>query len=619
MTNQTSEKGLFGLEALCDQTQNERCQKLDEAQVADLILDMTPEQIASLLGENKGIRGVLENILSHSIPDSKSIANKHIKDKLDAHTKIARALSLVSAACSASAFATITSLITPRNPAFSKLSGAVMGLATYAIMQKALKEDALDRTEYAEDRLKSDLKKRNFKKSLRVDQVGEVLSRKRLLASVGVSGLVALSATAMALIELPEQNKDAIFKFNERQIASRVHAESQNDEKARASIIQIQKELQTQTNSSQVAILNEQLAKVKSSDPVFSYYGEQLVLEQEQARCTQVLGQSNIGPAIRNTSNYQSCVTFNGGAWNGANIPRGKPEFDTKIESLIANIQGAGGEYKAGEPPLTASLNNQKAFESAKSVSPDETIINYWEKVGKNSAEKDKGRVLVERIKSGEWLEHDVHFGKRLEIGIDRMFDELGNFHLPPEIAAAIIILIVESISIINTGSVLTDDEFTKIYFNSKLQTWGHKYNSDLSSKVKSRLSGQKQITTLEIKQIVLELAHRGMLEGQQELVTKYVNTEFGEASRTMQGLAQQNDKLVAGAILTDNSHTAQRIEAGSQKISGEINNHILANKRELRHQSNIAQLGWLKGRLLNRAQDIELYEQEMQESKNQK
>lgn len=671
--------------------------------LVDQILKMSSTELDKLVGNTDALSKTLNVLFSHEIPDSKSVANLHIANRLNAHTRTARVLTAISAVCAITGFQSIVSGITHDRSVLSRIGGGLMSVGVFLSIQKVFKEDLLDNTTYDESKLKpiyeekTKVAKNGQITNLRRQKLKELFNTKTLVAAIGVSASFGIVGALGYLAELPDGDVGSVLNYQQKELIKSVNTRAENDTIARSKILSIQQEInQLKTIGSKTPLdakqvqelskLTQELELNMKQNSVFSLFGKQNDLELEKARCKTVLAPKNpnntlatITTDMRSNSNYQACAVFNDGVYIKGGT-RGIPTYETKInggmlygkevKGLVKEIEEAGGEYKFGELPITQAMKNKQTLEKLTSTNPAETITRYFEATGKTEAEKQYGANLVKEIQKGEWLKKpDVPAGMPLTIGWDRLWKqkidaqgkETFEFVAPPELTAAFLILLIESISVFNTIFLSLDDDYKRIYMNKKLQAWGHGYNADLVDEIEKalakyftdnptpntevqaeglltdaqKLSNDKakaraiveRLNAGEIKKIVLYYAQHGQLPGQQQLIKNYLKEEFEARENTIMIADKKQAGLTKATVLSDIKLMSNQIEGDAKNTAAKIENEVdiagisiekeyevaldgleskktsdaaTANHKRLMAE-NLEKFGWWKGTKLNK------------------
>jgi hypothetical protein len=672
--------------------------------LVDQILKMSSTELDKLVGNTDALSKTLNVLFSHEIPDSKSVANLHIANRLNAHTRTARVLTAISAVCAITGFQSIVSGITHDRSVLSRIGGGLMSVGVFLSIQKVFKEDLLDNTTYDESKLKPIYKektkvaKNGQITSLRRQKLKELFNTKTLVAAIGVSASFGIVGALGYLAELPDGDVGSVLNYQQKELIKSVNTRAENDTIARSKILSIQQEInQLKTivsktpldakQTQELSKLTQELELNMKQNSVFALYSKQNDLELKRARCVPVLepigsdGKTRTATLEeRSVTKYQDCALFNNEIFiKGKSLGRPKYEIEvtggtlrdgTKVKGLVKEIEEAGGEYKFGELPITQAMKNKQTLEKLSSTNPAETITRYFEATGKTEAEKQYGANLVKEIQKGEWLKKpDVPAGMPLTIGWDRLWKqkidaqgkETSEFVAPPELTAAFLILLIESISVFNTIFLSLDDDYKRIYMNKKLQAWGHGYNADLvdliekalieyfklnptpNTKVQTeglltdaqKLSNDKakaraiveRLNAKEIKKIVLHYAQHGQLPGQQQLIKNYLKEEFGARENTIMTADKKQAGLTKATVLSDIKLMSNQIEGDSKNTAAKIENEVeisgiiidqqhevalgeleskktsdtdTANHKRLMAE-NLEKFGWWKGTKLNK------------------
>lgn len=575
--------------------------------------------VGKLVGGMKHIFYPIKKLTTHQVPDHKGQATGKIKSSLDSHTIIGRATTVASGMVSADVFmALLEGFGQSASPAFA--SG--FGILVYTFLQK-LKEDAIDQTEYDT----AELKILTTKKPR--EQIGE---RKRILAGVLISICVGLISSYNTLVRLPSGDTEAIKNYQVDKVKFTLVLASQEDNQVGTQIKKLIKErnelleevnYDTQslnsTNRKKLANIDFKVSDLSLQDSIFKFLPQQLEAETKYKYAEFLMTPS--GKKTSDKTDYY--YSFHHNLQSG----RDGSGYDIQTKQIDQEIKQLGGKYIENNLPLTVDQKRFSDFEAIAIASdPKKTIIEYYKLVGR----PQEGLELIKEIETGEFFKK-LSEGQKLEIGRNRIMHKIfAEKQLPTEVISALLILLIESITIINTGRLLLDREFQNIYWNKDLQHITKNFTNCLIETISRELDvrninykpeivaetvqGLCQFGKLEIMRQITDSTIRDQLKAESELSlmkadtqTKIIRTKKELTVKDRLGLikqklGKQNSKLAdisSKQAIEDNARNQSlelqaelEREKAKQKASRDLYKvREQSIKEQIEHQNRINKL----------------------------
>ncbi len=463
--------------------------KTDAALITSIISKMSQEDFEKLAVKQKSWKPWVYNM-----PDAKEVGTEELKELIGKHEISSRFLTLLAGVFSAGVGAAASPFA---NIWASKVVGAGITAAGYGVIQKTLKETALENLTYSQARLIPTYK----------HQIGEVpkektlsdfWSKKRMVSLVGINVITALLASSAALFEVNETDHREMMQYKVDELSSGISSNQKKDTEIIQKIKELEAKIRTNPNDVQSQI---ELVKAKASSPILALYSEQVKLEEKLKNCESTIKPDSKTKKEPDTSKtaYQDCATFIGGVYY-KDKPRGVPGYKTSTDDLKKRIESKGGEYREGEMPSTPANRQKELLEAVRADNPKETILKYYERI--NQAEY--GVNLVKEIESGSWFSDKIGPIERIKIGSNRVNRVVIVEHqIPAEIINTILIFVIELVAVYNTMTVLTNKNYQRIFINGEVQDFAQRYNFQLAKEVYTILnkrSGSDDSTNVNLR-----------------------------------------------------------------------------------------------------------------------
>jgi hypothetical protein len=591
------------------------------------IESMSQEDFDNLLKEPS----LVEKMFGFHLADSQYVATQNTIDLLKSHQNASRIGTLLGAIFSmgtASAACTFSN-----DPRVAKGVGLLVSGGIYSMLQYVAKEKILEHSKYEEGRLDNDYKFDPKTNKIKENKVQDFVSRKRLMTSLGLTIGTALLAGAMTMADLHINETKELEIQKVEQIQNGINKDFERDQTIRAKIMELQKQISQTTDKEQLAKLNKELSIATSKHPVFAFVGEQEALDTDKERCNSVLTSVSTNEAVRNTADYQGCVVFNKGQWNGSNKPSGVSGYETKQDELAQKVALSGGEYKQGEPPITPAMKQKSLFESVKSSDPKATLTDYYTKLGK----PEEAQKFIAMVEGGEfggkiypkgyYYSEIMSPSERALAGLEKVKREIHEGAIPSNIVVAMLVLIVESISAITTINLLASRDYRKIFINQNIQEFGQQYNLQMVKSVTEYVlrqskhkfqtvvpdSNNPENTTIKtvspdfipkLQRLILQNSQHSNLAGQTRIINQHL-TQRGDKMRTGFELDRVQN---AQASIQANMNANKIILSGVDQYTKIYETQA---QRDQRHQGNIARFGAKQGNKMNKLQDQELFQKD--------
>ena len=421
-----------------------------------------------------------KGLLTHKTPEAKSLSSKHIKESLDSHTLIGRIMALVSTGVSVDVAAAV---LEGFGGSVSPVFAGGFGFVVYSTLQY-WKEKTMDQGEYSAAEIKQ---------KLHNSKVEQALSRKRQLIPVLIGAAIGIISTFNTAVRLPEGDKFALERFEMQRTHSTLEQASSSDNqiseqlsvviKQRSQLlnkVEYDRKKLSPTEQERIARLDKQIQTLSNQVAVFKHLPEQLTAEDTDQRAEFLMKSKDTTASDKPDFYFAYNHNVKGG--------REGSGYDLATRKVKSNVESFGGKYVEGGVPITPSQLELAKFEKLyKASDPENTILEYAKTQG---PQKEQEAIeQIKDIKSGKYF-NSQKAGPKLSIGINRFLNTIFIDHTVPDtVVAALLVLLLECIPIVNTGRFLFDKQFQHLYWNEDLQKVAGSFTKALNSALTKALT----------------------------------------------------------------------------------------------------------------------------------